>query len=201
MRKKKDNRPTRDARGRWMKGHCPNPKGRPKKKAQPYYDPGDVRLFSRAEISVVAGGQTQIMERRAALLHKLYEDAMKGKVTAQRLLLNEFEKWDKRLAADTGRQLAYDKGLAWFVSLPDSGPWVWGDRTRLRQVVLNLVSNAVKFTAQGHVGLSLESGPDAVTVSVTDTGLGVPLEEQPAIFDDFRQSERSAARGYGYACT
>ncbi len=41
----------------------------------------------------------EIMERRAALIHKMFEDAMKGKVTAQRLLLNEFEKWDKRLAA------------------------------------------------------------------------------------------------------
>ena len=81
--------------------------------------------------------------------------------------------------------------------LPEAGPWVWGDRTRLRQVLLNLINNAVKFTAQGQVRLKLESGPDGVTVAVSDTGLGIPLEEQTLIFDEFRRSERSMARGYG----
>jgi AraC-like DNA-binding protein len=67
----------------------------------------------------------------------------------------------------------------------------------LRQVALNLINNAVKFTAQGEVRLSVERGPDSVTVSVTDTGLGIPTEEQSFIFDEFRRSELSRARGYG----
>jgi nitrogen-specific signal transduction histidine kinase len=45
------------------------------------------------------------------------------------------------LVAETGRQLAQAKGLGWQAALPASGPWVWGDRTRLRQVVLNLANN------------------------------------------------------------
>jgi signal transduction histidine kinase/AraC-like DNA-binding protein len=102
-----------------------------------------------------------------------------------------------RLVAETGQQLAFQKGLGWHADLPESGPWVWGDRTRLRQVVLNLVNNAIKFTAQGQVCLELESGPDSVTVGVHDTGLGLPPEEQPFIFDEFRRSERSIAHGYG----
>ena len=101
------------------------------------------------------------------------------------------------LVADTGRKFAYSKGLDWHIELPETGPWVWGDRTRLRQVVLNLVSNAVKFTAQGQVRLELAASPDSVTVSVSDTGLGIPAEEQAWIFDEFRRSERSLARGYG----
>ncbi len=96
-----------------------------------------------------------------------------------------------------GRQLARDKGLAWQVEIPEKLPRVWGDRTRLRQVVLNLVNNAVKFTAKGHVALTVTAGDDRVTVLVQDTGLGIPSDEQEAIFDEFRQSERTAARGYG----
>ncbi len=102
-----------------------------------------------------------------------------------------------RVVADTGQQMAADKGLVWQASLPDSGPWVWGDRMRLRQVALNLVSNAVKFTERGEVSLSMELGPDSVTVIVRDTGLGIPLAEQAAIFNEFRRSERSITRGYG----
>ncbi len=101
-----------------------------------------------------------------------------------------------RLIVETGRKLAHEKGLAWYAILPPSGPWVWGDKTRLRQVVLNLINNAIKFTAQGQVSLTLESGPDAVTVTVTDTGLGIPPNEQSLIFDEFRRSERSMAQGY-----
>jgi signal transduction histidine kinase/DNA-binding response OmpR family regulator len=102
-----------------------------------------------------------------------------------------------RLVAETGRQLAHRNGLGWHADLPQSGPYVWGDRTRLRQVALNLINNAVKFTAQGEVRLELETTPDSVTVAVCDTGLGIPPEEQLFIFDEFRRSERSTAHGYG----
>lgn len=102
-----------------------------------------------------------------------------------------------RQAAEIGQRLARDKWLIWRAVLPESGPWVWGDRTRLSQVALNLISNAIKFTARGEVGLFVEAGPDSVTVSVRDTGLGIPPEEQGAIFSDFRRSERSITRGYG----
>jgi signal transduction histidine kinase/DNA-binding LacI/PurR family transcriptional regulator/AraC-like DNA-binding protein len=109
-----------------------------------------------------------------------------------------------KAVALVGEQLARSKGLAWRAEIPCGLPKVWGDATRLQQVALNLVTNSVKFTAQGEVALQVQvGGPVAgvgektVTVSVRDTGLGVPLAEQAVIFDEFRQSERTAARGYG----
>jgi len=96
-----------------------------------------------------------------------------------------------------GEQLAHDKGLFWRTEIPSDLPRVWGDRTRLRQVMLNLVNNAVKFTVQGGVVLTASAEDERVTISVRDTGLGIPVEEQEAIFDEFRQSDRTTARGYG----
>ena len=95
--------------------------------------------------------------------------------------------------------MARAKGLRWQAEWRLPLPWVRGDRTRLRQVALNLVSNAVKFTARGYVRLRVEADETAVTLLVSDSGLGIPRHEQEAIFDEFRQSERTAARGYGGA--
>ena len=96
-----------------------------------------------------------------------------------------------------GEQLAHDKDLEWVMEIPDDLPKIWGDRTRLRQVALNLVANAVKFTSHGQVALKAKNGNEGITISVSDTGLGIPPEEQGVIFDEFRQSDRTTARGYG----
>jgi signal transduction histidine kinase/DNA-binding LacI/PurR family transcriptional regulator/AraC-like DNA-binding protein len=95
-----------------------------------------------------------------------------------------------------GEPLAREKGLIWQTSLPQDLPMVWGDRTRLRQVILNLVSNAVKFTERGTITLWAEAGMTDVLVAVSDTGLGIAPDEQDAIFDEFRRSEQAARRGY-----
>jgi signal transduction histidine kinase/AraC-like DNA-binding protein len=96
-----------------------------------------------------------------------------------------------------GEQMARSKGLAWQADIPESLPKVSGDPARLRQVILNLITNAVKFTTHGQIVLGADAEADTLTVYVRDTGLGVPLAEQEAIFDEFRQSERTATRGYG----
>jgi signal transduction histidine kinase/AraC-like DNA-binding protein len=93
--------------------------------------------------------------------------------------------------------MAREKGLTWETEFPASLPLVWGDRTRIQQVILNLVSNAVKFTEQGSVSLWVEIGKKEAVIAVSDTGMGIPPAEQETIFDEFRQSERTARRGYG----
>jgi len=72
---------------------------------------------------------------------------------------------------------------------------VMGDPDRLRQVLLNLVGNAIKFTERGGVGIRLEaSSPDRVSFSVCDTGSGVPLERRETIFEEFEQADGSFSR-------
>lgn len=77
-----------------------------------------------------------------------------------------------------------------------------GDPTRLRQIIVNLVSNAVKFTAQGTITVGAElngtrEGRYGLSVSVTDTGIGIPIEAQTNIFDAFSQADGSTTRKYG----
>ncbi|HXM61613.1 MAG TPA: response regulator, partial [Terriglobales bacterium] len=79
---------------------------------------------------------------------------------------------------------------------------VRGDSTRLRQVVVNLVGNAIKFTSEGEVGLRVQSegGENSDCVLhfiVSDTGIGIPADKQKLIFDPFSQADTSTTRKYG----
>lgn len=102
-----------------------------------------------------------------------------------------------QMVSETGHQLAAEKGLEWKTDSPAHLPLIWGDRTRLQQITLNLISNAIKFTAQGSVTLQIGTDNGQVQVAVRDTGLGIMPSEQAWIFDEFRQSERTTTRGYG----
>jgi PAS domain S-box-containing protein len=73
-----------------------------------------------------------------------------------------------------------------------------GDAARLRQVLLNLAGNAVKFTDQGGLSIVVERGakPDEIVIAVRDTGIGIAPAEQERIFHEFEQADRSAARTF-----
>jgi PAS domain S-box-containing protein len=86
------------------------------------------------------------------------------------------------------------KSLSLKIDLPDAPIIVHGDPDRLRQVFLNLLTNAVKFTAQGEVRLHGQCENGTAVVIVTDTGIGILSEFLPLVFDPFRRSER--AQGY-----
>ncbi len=101
------------------------------------------------------------------------------------------------VAAQIGAQLAEEKGLAWRAELPARGPWVLGDRTRLRQVTLNLLSNAVKFTAAGQVQIKVSVADGQAVVAVSDTGVGIAPAELDTIFDEFYRAERTVQAGLG----
>ncbi len=89
------------------------------------------------------------------------------------------------------------KELAVVANIPAELPTILADRARFRQVVVNLVSNAVKFTDTGAVTITATTGDGWVTVSVADTGIGISQEAQAYIFDEFRQADASTTRRYG----
>jgi len=90
---------------------------------------------------------------------------------------------------------------------PGLPPFVVGDPTRLRQVLVNLVGNAFKFTQRGHVTLRVErihdgsgncaEGCNMIRFSVQDTGIGIPEEELPRLFEKFEQADATTTRRYG----
>jgi PAS domain S-box-containing protein len=78
-------------------------------------------------------------------------------------------------------------------------PSVRSDRQKVKQIVLNLLSNALKFTPAGSVTMtaSYDARRREVAIAVKDTGVGIPVEDQAKVFEDFRQLDSSPARGYG----
>jgi PAS domain S-box-containing protein len=95
------------------------------------------------------------------------------------------------------RAQAKDLAVASYVA--DNVPrQVVGDAARLRQVLLNLAGNAIKFTDQGGLSIVVERGtePDTIVIAVRDTGIGIAAEEQERIFHEFEQADRSAARAF-----
>ncbi len=98
-------------------------------------------------------------------------------------------------AAEKGIELACDIS-------PDTPEWLVGDAGRLRQVLLNILGNAVKFTSEGEVVLRVHvenaDGPRLqLHFSVSDTGIGIPIEKQQQIFHAFTQADSSTTRRYG----
>jgi signal transduction histidine kinase/CheY-like chemotaxis protein len=128
-----------------------------------------------------------------------------SKIEARRLSLEVIDFELSALLVETIRLFepaAKARDLALTLETGDGVPThVRGDPTRLRQIISNLLSNALKFTENGGVGLRVEPGDPAkeelVRFSVTDSGIGISPEQHQALFQPFSQVDRSTSRKYG----
>jgi signal transduction histidine kinase/CheY-like chemotaxis protein/HPt (histidine-containing phosphotransfer) domain-containing protein len=128
------------------------------------------------------------------------------RIEAKKMEVEKVEFDLRALVEDVGDALAYratEKSLELVCHVNPSVPaWVRGDPARLRQILMNLVGNALRFTEKGEVVLSvqtekLEDKRATLVFSVSDTGVGVPEEMLQKIFDRFTQVDASSARQYG----
>ncbi len=101
-------------------------------------------------------------------------------------------------AVDNARPLAEAKSIALCSHVPAEPTRAFYDRERILQVLANLIGNALKFTeAGGRIDVSVESDPDEVRFTVTDTGCGIPPEKLAGIFDRFSQGAKRDRTGLG----
>jgi two-component system, sensor histidine kinase and response regulator len=141
-----------------------------------------------------------------ALLSLLNDILDFSKIEAGKLELESINFDLRNAIEDVGYTLAkraQDKGLELVCLIhPDITTTLYGDAGRLRQILTNLVGNAIKFTHQGEIVIRAESLQETETVatirfSVQDTGIGIPHERQGAIFERFTQADGSTTRKYG----
>jgi signal transduction histidine kinase/HAMP domain-containing protein len=123
-----------------------------------------------------------------------------AKIEAGKMELN-VEEVDIPLVIDDVIELmragADAKSLSLRADVASTLPTAWADRARIRQVLVNLVANAVKFTEHGGVTIRASIVDGWITIAVVDTGVGIPPEAQTYIFDEFRQVDASTTRRYG----
>jgi signal transduction histidine kinase len=148
----------------------------------------------------------RVRESAVGLLAILNDILDASKIEAGKMTV-EMVDMDLRRAIEEATSLlapaAGAKGLAltWSVA-PDVPARLKGDPVRLRQALVNLVGNAVKFTERGRVVVEAcvierQTSGTRVRIAVTDTGIGVPPDRQAAIFESFAQADESTNRLYG----
>ncbi len=144
----------------------------------------------------------EMADRSAKRLLGLIDDVLDfSRIEARKLDIEEVH-FDLRACLQESLALfvlpAREKGLRLETEVaPDVPDMVLGDPNRLGQVLVNLIGNAVKFTDQGEVQVSIRTRGDLLEFSIADTGIGIPPEKQNRLFQSFNQVDSSLTRRYG----
>jgi signal transduction histidine kinase/ActR/RegA family two-component response regulator len=160
-------------------------------------------VMDRSELSGVQRERLSVVRQSGEQLLAVLNDVLDlSKIEAGKLELVDQDFDIERVAGsvlDGFSALAAEKGLAFDVEVAPEARGAWrGDADRLRQIVANLVSNAVKFTAKGEVAARFEAADaGGLRLSVTDTGIGIPQHKILTLFEKFTQADSSTTRQYG----
>ena len=168
---------------------------------------GMTDLVLDTELESTQRGYLKIVSESAESLLDIINQILDfSKIEAGKLELESIDFNVREVIGDTLKTLgvrahAKQLELAWQVH-SDVPSWLCGDAVRLRQCVINLVGNAIKFTLQGEVIVDVECEGTSDTdvplkISVSDTGVGIPLEKQQRIFSAFEQADTSTTREFG----
>jgi PAS domain S-box-containing protein len=123
-----------------------------------------------------------------------------SKIEAGRMELRYEEIDVRQLTSDviaTAASLAEAKKLGLYLNVDEDVDTIEADRTRLRQVMWNIIGNAIKFTEKGHISLNVQLQNDKLLVAVEDTGIGIKQENIPIVFEQFRQIDGNLNRSAG----
>ena len=103
-----------------------------------------------------------------------------------------------RQATEIFTRQAMEKGVWLHCEIaPETPPQVIGDAQRIEQILVNLIGNAVKFTERGEIAVRVDTGKEGLTISVRDTGIGIPAEKMNLLFEPFTQVDSSRTRRFG----
>src|SRR5262245_43791714 len=154
------------------------------------------------EITPIQAKALQTVSRQSKELHNLINSVLQVNSIEAEMLQAEFQQvnfWEflSELRAFYDYPLAKDVRLVW--ELRTDLPILSADRGKLRHILENLINNAIKFTDQGTVTISARflASKKAMEFKVTDTGIGIPKELVPSIFERFRQLDGSDTKAYG----
>lgn len=141
----------------------------------------------------------KVIERNGLILLKLINeilDLSRIEVGQMELNLSDFTPEDVvRRVVETTRPIVESKKLELVVRI-DQAPVIHSDEEKLQQILLNLLSNAEKFTEKGSIEMALSESQGEVSFVVSDTGIGIPESELESIFEEFRQLDGSTTRKY-----
>ncbi|MGY4397983.1 PAS domain S-box-containing protein [Sphingomonas sp. UYAg733] len=155
---------------------------------------GDLDTEQRRHVELIAESGRSMMRLLNDILDISKIDSGKMTVAEEPIDLRHIV----RRCVDLMSPVAQAKGVAVSATIdPTIPPRIVGDSLRLRQVMLNLIGNAVKFTEHGAVAIDAKVEGDTLRIEVTDTGIGIPAERLGLIFDQFAQADDTTARVYG----
>jgi signal transduction histidine kinase/ligand-binding sensor domain-containing protein/CheY-like chemotaxis protein/HPt (histidine-containing phosphotransfer) domain-containing protein len=171
---------------------------------------GMAEVLSRSALDRDQAEKVETIRKSGETLLDLINDVLDfSKIEARKISIEEAPFDLERFADDTRAffsSSAKEKGLSFEVSWDPRLPrYVRGDQLRLRQVLLNIIGNAIKFTETGGVRVSFEAVPDSaapggsaeIRFRVVDTGIGIAKERQAELFRPFTQADQSTTRRYG----